>query len=93
MSAFYGTVEGNGKTNATRRGFNKIRVSAQSYNGSLITELYIKDGVLMRELEHNDGSGTKGYTIFKGTFEELIEKISQKKENDNLAKEIIERRN
>ena len=65
MSTFYGTIEGQSKTNATRRGFKDIKVSAQSWEGSLITRLYYKDNVLMCELEHSKGSDTQGDIIYK----------------------------
>lgn len=41
MAAFYGTVDGMSKTQGTRRGSaaSGIKVSAQSWNGSVVTEL------------------------------------------------------
>ena len=40
MSKFYGQVEGGAKTIASRRGFNSIRSSVQSWDGSVILEMY-----------------------------------------------------
>ena len=76
MSRFYGTVVGAAQSNATRRGHNDIRVSAQSWNGSLITVLhYDAGGNLIVDLEHSDGSNTRGQTVFSGTMDDLMEKL------------------
>ena len=72
MSRFYGSVIGNTKTNGTRRGHQNIKVSAQSWNGSLITCLYYEDNTLMCELEHNEGSNTSGNNIYKGSLDNLV---------------------
>lgn len=77
MSKFYGTVRGASQTDATRRGHTDIHVSAQSYDGSIITRLhYDHDGKLIVQLEHNDGSSTYGRTIFNGTVDELLKKLA-----------------
>ena len=75
MSAFYGTVHGNAKTEATRRGHKDIKVSAQSWNGSVITRLYYNGDDLNVELQISDDSSTTGYTYFNGTIEELKNKL------------------
>lgn len=75
MSAFYGTVCGNAKTEATRRGHKEIKVSAQSWNGSIITRLYYNGDDLNVELQISDGSATSGYTFFNGTIDELKSKL------------------
>lgn len=75
MSAFYGTVTGNAKTEATRRGHNEIKVSAQSWNGSVITRLYYNGDNLNVELQISDDSSIHGYTYFNGTIEELKNKL------------------
>ena len=72
MSRFYGTVKGYSKTKGTKRGFHDIKVSAQSWNGSLITRLYYEDNTLMCELEHSKGSNTQGENIYKGSLDNLI---------------------
>ncbi len=80
MSKFYGSVDGSEKTTtATRRGFNYIHVSAQSYDGSIITRMHydINDNLIV-DLEHNDGSSTYGRTIFHGTMDELLKKLEAK---------------
>lgn len=75
MSAFYGTVVGNAKTEATRRGHKDIKVSAQSWNGSVTTRLYYNGDDLNVELQISDGSSTTGYTYFNGTIDELKSKL------------------
>ena len=77
MSKFYGQVFGSAKTNASRRGNQNITVSAQSWDGSLITELYYDDnGKLNVRLEHAESSGICGRTVFHGTMEELLVKLA-----------------
>lgn len=72
MSSFYGQVFGAGKTPATRRGYNSIEVSAQSWNGSVQTRLwYSEDGTLMVDLSIAEGSSASGYRVFSGTMEEF----------------------
>lgn len=82
MSKFYGQVDGSeNTTTATRRGFNYIHVSAQSYDGSIITRMHydINDNLIV-ELEHNIGSSSVGRTIFYGTIDELVKKLEVKGE-------------
>ena len=77
MSAFYGQVFGNADTSASRRGYTDIRVSAQSWNGSLITRLYYIQDVLHVDLYASSGSDSSGHTVFSGTFEELLERLKK----------------
>ena len=79
MSAFYGTIKGSTKNNATRRGFQEIKVSAQSWKGSLITRLYYKDNTLMCELEYNQESATQGDNIYKGSLDNLVNILERAK--------------
>ena len=78
MSKFYGTVDGSeNRTDATRCGHRYIHVSAQSWDGSIITRMhYDREGNLIVQLEHNDGSSTYGDTIFHGTMDELLQKLA-----------------
>ena len=78
MSKFYGTVVGSARTEATRRGFSDIRVSAQSWDGSLITRMrYDQGGRLMVQLDKsNESTSCYGRTIFWGTLDELEQKLS-----------------
>jgi hypothetical protein len=76
MSAFYGTLIGCAKTNATRRGHQDIVAAAQSWNGSVITRLYYDGDDLMCEIQIADGSAVHGYTFFNGTLDELKEKLN-----------------
>lgn len=77
MSKFYGTVIGASSTVGTRRGHHDIRVSAQSYDGSVITRLdYDSDDKLRVRIGTNEGSSTCSdwsSQDFNGTFEEFKE--------------------
>lgn len=77
MSKFYGTVKGQAPTDATRRGTQNICVAAQSWDGSLITRLtYNVRDELMIELQYSETSNAFGKTVFYGTMEELLKKLS-----------------
>lgn len=79
MATFYGQVSGMGSTAATRTGSKRsgIRSSAQSYDGSIITELrYNKDDELVVSIDVAEGSSVWGKTVFTGTLAELVEKLS-----------------
>ena len=57
MARFYGAVEGQAQTIATRRGTQDIRVSAQSWDGSIIVRLHYNDnGELVAEVGTSKGS-------------------------------------
>ena len=77
MSKFYGTVIGASSTCGTRRGHYDIRVSAQSWDGSVITTLdYDSDEKLRVRIGTNEGSSTCSdwsSQDFTGTFEEFKE--------------------
>ena len=76
MSKFYGQVMGAAKTEATRRGHHYIKTSAQSFNGSVITELtYNENDQLMVRINTGTGSTSLGSTTFYGTFEEFVNKL------------------
>lgn len=86
MSRFYGTICGCSKTEATRRGHQNIKVSAQSYDGSVITVLnYNSDGELVVSIELNDDTSSSGDSYlpsFHGTFDQLKECFSDFKEKN-----------
>ena len=78
MSAFYGQVIGQAETPASRRGTAKsgIKVTAQSWDGSLITQMrYNDDDDLMVDLFVNDSSSAYGRLIFCGSLQELEEAL------------------
>lgn len=79
MSKFYGTLIGQAKTEATRRGSEKsgIRASVQSWDGSLVSSLrYNQEGKLIIDLSWNQDSSCYGNErLFSGTIEELREKL------------------
>jgi hypothetical protein len=76
MSKFYGQVVGD-RGAATRGGYHRIKASAQSYDGSVITELtYNNEGKLMVDVcVGKDESTSMGSRIFYGTFEEYVAKL------------------
>ena len=75
MAKFYGQVNG-GRGTATRTGHRNIRTSAQSYDGSIQTELtYNDEGKLMVDVSTDDYSTSYGRRIFYGTFEEFVAKL------------------
>lgn len=79
MSTFYGMVQGN-RGAATRGGSRDsgFRATAQSWDGSVITRLsYNQDDELMVSIEVADGSACSGSTIFFGTFQEYIDKLTK----------------
>lgn len=82
MARFYGTVDGNlAKTNATRRGSDYIKASAQSWHGSVITQLnYDNEGMLIVKIGLTDDSSSYGSGDFYGTFEELKQCFAEWKE-------------
>lgn len=76
MNKFYGTVSGSARTGAWWHGSSDIRVSAQSWNGSVITRLWYNDnGRLCVDIETDEGSSVCGKLIFSGTFDEFREKL------------------
>ncbi len=70
MSTFYGQVEGCAQTPATRRGTanSGIRVSAQSYEGSVIVSMREPGQV---RIELADSSSFYGSCIFDGSIRQL----------------------
>ena len=81
MSKFYGQVEGGAKTIASRRGFNSIRSSVQSWDGSVILEMYYNgdDMLCIRVDVVEDDSKFYGNRIFDGGFGEFIRKLKGEK--------------
>ncbi len=78
MAAFYGQLKGGRDTTSTKTGTKNsgIKASVQSWDGSLTTELYYNDeGELMVRLSTSDNSEMGGDTIFKGTLQELKNKL------------------
>ena len=64
---------------ATRGGSasSGFKATAQSYDGSVITQLtYKEDGTLMVSIEIAEGSSIYGRTVFYGTFEEFKAKFN-----------------
>jgi hypothetical protein len=75
MAKFFGQVNG-GRGTATRVGHRNIRASAQSYDGSVQTELtYNDEGKLMVRVDTSECISYYGSMIFYGTFEEFVAKL------------------
>lgn len=76
MSRFYGTVQGH-RGPATRGGHKRIKTSAQSYDGSVITELFYneQDELMVQIMAKKGESTTYGETLFYGTLDDYIEKL------------------
>jgi len=82
MSEVYGAVVGN-RGKATRQGSKEsgIRAAAQSWEGSVITELYQWQGEKCVRITINEGSTDEHYsgnTLFNGTLAELKELAAEK---------------
>ena len=76
MSKFYGTVMGQARTDATRRGTNDIRAAAQSWDGSIISELtYDEDGDLHLTIYLNSSSSAYGRTAWRGKFNDFADML------------------
>lgn len=79
MAKYYGTVQG-GRGEATKTGTKNsgILAAAQSYDGSVITEIREgsdgKDRIFI--YINSEGSATYGRMYFDGTLEELKAKLS-----------------
>jgi len=85
MSRFYGSVQGN-RGAATRGGSaaSGFKASAQSYDGSVIVELFEdKEGKVVVDIGLNNGSSSYvTEPLFRGSFDELREKLTGKKKGD-----------
>lgn len=77
MAKLYGQVKGMARSRATRCGSadSHIRSSVQSYDGSVITEMYYDDDVLMLRIEMAEGTRFSGKEVFDGTLEEFERKM------------------
>ena len=80
MSRFYGQVEGMARTRASRQGSDNshIRASVQSWNGSIITELYYDEAdVLCIEVSSSEESSFRGRAVYNGPVERFVEMCCQ----------------
>lgn len=81
MSRFYGTLQGN-RGAVTRTGSQDITAAAQSYDGSIITQLsYDKNNHLEVRISISDGSSSGGWgsdEIFRGSLDEFKKRLSVK---------------
>lgn len=76
MSRYYGSIQGN-RGAATRGGSTSsgIRSSVQSWEGSIITELYHINDKLCVSVSTSEYSSSYGSLLFSGTFEEFKERL------------------
>jgi hypothetical protein len=74
MSRFYGRVRGE-RGDATRCGHHGITATAQSYDGSVITELSYENDKLMVRVNVSACSSCYGQQIFYGTYDEYVAKL------------------
>lgn len=72
MAAFYGMVVGNREA-TTRTGSKNsgFKATCQSYDGSVITDMYYKDDELRVRISLADGSDCYGDQVFDGNMDEL----------------------
>ena len=81
MSLLYGTVIGNRRTSTACGTKNSgIRAVAQSYDGSIITDLdYTADGKLLVRIgaAYDKSATTYDELLFSGTIEELKAKLNK----------------
>lgn len=76
MANYYGEVISDRATStASRCGSRSIRAAAQSWEGSLIAITRQINGETVFEIEVNEGSSAYGDRIFKGTLDQLIERL------------------
>lgn len=73
MSKFYGYVrdEWGNRTAATRCGHEGITAAAQSYDGSVITDLRYEGDELVIRIEIANGSANHGEQVFVGNLAKL----------------------
>ena len=72
MAKFYGTVQG-GRGKATRLGHNDLRVSAQSYSGSVIVQLYQQDDEdKCRIMVGNGSTAVCALVLYEGPIKRLF---------------------
>lgn len=78
MSKLYGQVKGSTGTTAARRGNDSIRVSAQSYDGSVITELeYNHGGELEVTISISNESSAYGTVQWHGSFADFVAQLKK----------------
>lgn len=80
MATYYGQLEGNGNTRATKTGSKKtgITTSAQSYDGSVIVWMREVNGENMVRIDMAKDSAFHGTRVFDGTLDELATKLCGK---------------
>jgi hypothetical protein len=78
MSKLYGSIQGD-RGAATRCGHHRIKAAAQSYDGSVITELsYNDEGQLLVDVSvaKDESTAYRGTRLFYGTLDEFIAKLT-----------------
>ena len=77
MAKFFGTVQG-GRGKATRLGHSGLSVTAQSYEGSVIVNLYEVDGAHHVSINVGEGSTSMGtYNLYRGPIKGLFDDMKR----------------
>lgn len=79
---FYGSVTGQARTTATRRGSRSsgITASAQSWSGSVIVSLDERDGVTWCEIAYNPESSRRATTLLLSCpLDQLVDSFQKTK--------------
>ena len=72
MAKFFGTVQG-GRGKATRLGHSDLKATAQSYDGSIVTQLYEEDGVTFASIYVSPDSTQVGqHRLYRGPIKGLF---------------------
>lgn len=77
MATFYGQVEGRARTVASREGSDasRIKASVQSWDGSIITELYYQKqhpNNLYIKVSYDNGSSFYGHRVWEGSVSDFV---------------------
>ena len=74
---FRGTLRGTGCPAISRASFDRMKSSAESELGSVITELTEERGALKVNIRVNDGMCAAGRLIWGGTFNDYIKTLEK----------------
>ena len=80
MAKLYGQVKGQAKSVASRRGScaSHIKASVQSYDGSVIMEMYYVGDDPQIMVMHNEKSGFDGEVLFDGKLDDFVSMFNGK---------------
>ena len=80
MSKLYGQLKGQAKSVASRRGScaSHIKASVQSYDGSIIMEMYYFGDSPYIKVMHDSGSKFDGDELFDGKLSDFVKMFDKK---------------